>query len=207
MRIVAISDTHTQHCDLQIPDGDVLIFAGDGEFRTPADIIDFDIWLSTLDHDIIIVIAGNHDFFCERYPNDVQKYLKEAIYLRDEQYVLENGMTVWGSPMTPTFLNWAFMESEENLDKYHWSKIPQSTDILLVHGPAYGHLDIAWPGQGHLGCKTLASRIDSLKIPYVIHGHIHGGYGIEKTKNTTYINCSVLNEEYQLVNKPVVMDV
>ena len=36
---------------------------------------------------------------------------------------------------------------------------------------------------------------------------IHGGYGVEKTKDTTYINCSVLNEDYKLVNEPVVFDV
>ncbi|GEM_PF-4851519 len=34
MRIVAIGDTHTKHRKLQVPDGDVLLFAGDGEFRS-----------------------------------------------------------------------------------------------------------------------------------------------------------------------------
>ncbi len=33
MRIVAFGDTHTQHHNLKLPKGDVLIFAGDGEFR------------------------------------------------------------------------------------------------------------------------------------------------------------------------------
>ena len=156
MRIVTLSDTHTQHRDVEVPEGDVLIFAGDGEFRSALDLIEFDNWLSGLDHEYIIVIAGNHDFFCERYPSEVKKYLTEAIYSRNEQYVLPNGMTVWGSPMTKTFLNWAFMESDENLGRYYWSKIPKDTDILLVHGPAYKHLDIARPGSGHLGSKTLA---------------------------------------------------
>ena len=206
MRIVAFGDTHTQHRDLKVPDGDVLIFAGDGEFRTIKDLVDFDSWLSDLPHEEIILIAGNHDFFCERYPNEVGNYLMEAVYLKDAQYVLDNGMTVWGSPMTLTFLNWAFMESEDNLDQYHWSKIPDNTDILLSHGPAFGHQDVAHPGGDHLGSKTLAKRIDRLKIPYVICGHIHGGYGVEKTKDTTYINCSVLNEDYKRVNEPVVFD-
>ena len=67
--------------------------------------------------------------------------------------------------------------------------------------------NIAVPGGDCLGSETLAKRIRALKIPYVIHGHIHGGYGIEKTEKTTYVNCSVLDEEYQLVNKPIVIDV
>ena len=185
----------------------MLIFAGDGEFRHVFDRIKFNNWLSGLKFELIIAIAGNHDFYCERYPNEIRGYLTEAVYLKDEPYVLPNGMTVWGTPMTPTFLNWAFMESDENLDRYHWSKIPEKTDILLSHGPAFGHQDVAHPGGGHLGSKTLANRIKKLKIPYVIHGHIHGGYGVEKTKDTTYINCSVLNEDYKLVNEPVVFDV
>lgn len=37
MRIVAISDTHTQHRKLKVHDGDVLLFAGDGEFRAASD--------------------------------------------------------------------------------------------------------------------------------------------------------------------------
>ena len=109
--------------------------------------------------------------------------------------------------MTMTFLNWAFMDSDDNLDRYHWSKIPKKTDVLLTHGPAHGYLDIAEPQGDHLGSKTLARRIEKLKIPFVIHGHIHGGYGIQKIKDTTYVNCSVLNEDYEVVNQPVVIDV
>ena len=207
MKIVALGDTHTQHWNVSVPKGDVLIFAGDAEFRSALDLIDFNAWLSSLKHKTIVVIAGNHDFFCESYPNDVRKYLTKAIYLKDEQFILPNGMKVWGSPMTKTFLNWAFMELDENLGRYYWSKILKDTDILLVHGPAYKHLDTAVPGGDHLGSKTLAKKVEGLKIPYVVHGHIHGGYGIEKINKTTYINCSVLDEEYQLVNKPIVIDV
>jgi Icc-related predicted phosphoesterase len=206
MRIVTFSDTHTKHRDLKIPDGDVLIFAGDGEFYSASDLIDFNNWLSGLKHEHIIVIAGNHDFFCEKYPDEVNKYLTKAIYLKDEQYVLSNGMSVWGSPMTKTFLEWAFTESDEILGRDYWSKIPKDTDILLSHGPAYKHLDITAPGGDHLGSKALAKKIDELKIPYVIFGHIHGGYGIEKTNQTTYINCSVLDDKYDLVNEPIVLD-
>lgn len=207
MRIVAIGDTHTKHRKLQVPDGDVLLFAGDGEFRSALDLVNFNNWLTELGHGLVIVIAGNHDFFCERFPNEVGKYLTKAVYLRDAPYVLPNGMALWASPMTITFLNWAFMESEENLDRYHWSKIPQKTDILLTHGPAYGYLDTAQPEGGCLGSKTLCNRVEKLRIPYVIHGHIHGGYGIKKTQDTTFINCSVLDEDYNLVNKPIVIDV
>ncbi len=99
MRIVAIGDTHTQHNDVAVPKGDVLLFAGDGEFRNPLDLINFNIWLSSLPHKHIIVIASNHDFFCERYPKEVQRYLTKAAYLKDEKYILPNKMCLWGSAM------------------------------------------------------------------------------------------------------------
>ncbi len=98
------------------------------------------------------------------------------------------------------------METEENLEKNYWSQIPKETDILLTHGPAYQHLDVGQPQYGHIGCKTLTKRIEELEIPYVVHGHIHGGYGLAKTDKTTYINCSVTNEDYRVANKPIVMD-
>ena len=173
MRIVAFADTHTKHHDLKLPEGDVLIFAGEGEFRHVMDGIKFNDWLSGLKYECMIAIAGNHDFYGERYPGEVKNYLTKAVYLKDEPHVLPNGMTIWGSPMTRTFFHWAFMESEENLDRYHWSKIPQNTDILLTHGPAFGHQDTTHPGGDNLGSKTLAKTIDRLKIPYVVCGHIH----------------------------------
>ena len=83
----------------------------------------------------------------------------------------------------------------------------QNTDVLLTHGPAHGYLDTAELQGDHWGSRTLANRVEKLKIPYVIHGHIHGGYGIQKTKDTTYVNCSVLNEDYDVVNQPIVIDV
>ena len=58
MRIVALSDTHTQHRNVDVPEGDVLIFAGDGEFRSALDLIDFNDWLAHFKFDHIIVIAG-----------------------------------------------------------------------------------------------------------------------------------------------------
>ncbi|MBF0570495.1 MAG: metallophosphatase domain-containing protein [Candidatus Omnitrophica bacterium] len=207
MRIVAIGDTHTQHNNIKVPEGDVLLFAGDGEFRSILDLVNFNRWLSGLKHKHIIVIAGNHDFFCEKHPDEIKLYFTEAVYLRNERYELPNGMALWGSPMTRTFMDWAFMDTEENLDRNYWSKIPKSTDLLLVHGPAYGHLDTAVPGGASLGSKSLAKRMRKLKIPYVVFGHIHGSYGIKKTGDSAYINCSVLDEDYQLVNKPVVVDI
>lgn len=69
MKIVCISDTHNLHRAMLIPDGDVLIHAGDitvaGDAR---EVADFNTWLGTLPHKHKVVVAGNHDFCFEKSP-------------------------------------------------------------------------------------------------------------------------------------------
>ena len=70
VRIICISDTHGQHAGLRLPDGDILIHAGD--FMTygnaPREIIDFNTWLGRQPHAHKIVMAGNHDRLFESPP-------------------------------------------------------------------------------------------------------------------------------------------
>ena len=64
MRLVCISDTHSLHRRIpEIPDGDVLIHAGDClGAGTLDDVVHLDNWLGSLPHRHKIVIAGNHDW-------------------------------------------------------------------------------------------------------------------------------------------------
>ena|SRR3990167_7434738 len=74
-RFVCISDTHSKHTSIPfMPDGDVLIHAGDfSNVGTAKEILEFNEWLGTLKNKYrhIIVIAGNHDvtFDTENYEN------------------------------------------------------------------------------------------------------------------------------------------
>lgn len=63
-RIVCISDTHsmTSHMAKGVPDGDVLIHAGDfTRCGHMSEVRQFNKWLGTLPHKHKIVIAGNHE--------------------------------------------------------------------------------------------------------------------------------------------------
>ncbi len=64
-----MSDSHTMHRMVKVPDGDAFIHAGDitmaGE---ESEIRDFDDWLGTLPHKHKIVICGNHDLCFEDNP-------------------------------------------------------------------------------------------------------------------------------------------
>ena len=59
-----ISDTHCGHREMWVPDGDMLIHAGDflAEWdHSEAQLSDFASWLASLPHAAKIVCAGNHD--------------------------------------------------------------------------------------------------------------------------------------------------
>jgi len=43
-------------------------------------------------------------------------------------------------------------------------------------------------------------------LHYAYIGHIHEGYGIYKDSHTTYLNASILDENYVIVNRPVLFD-
>ncbi len=89
MRVVCISDTHGKHRKLNLPEGDVLIHAGDFSpyygLSNSETLKDFDDWLGTqtqFKHKI--VICGNHDLVAERwfYGNKVKgPLLKNAVLL------------------------------------------------------------------------------------------------------------------------------
>ena len=101
MRLVLISDTHGQHRKFDIPEGDVLIHAGDFMWsgRNYEEIIDFDVWLGSLPHKHKIVIAGNHDILFEQQYS-ARNHLTNATYLQDSGIEID-GLKFWGAPWLP----------------------------------------------------------------------------------------------------------
>src|SRR5580658_3578813 len=99
LRIVCISDTHGQHAKLHLPEGDILVHAGDfmafGD--KPREVTDFNQWLGKQTHRHKVVIAGNHDWMFERHPGAAQALLTNAIYLENSGTEIE-GLKFWGSP-------------------------------------------------------------------------------------------------------------
>ena len=85
--------------------------------------------------------------------------------------------------------------------------IPRNTDILLTHGPPKGILDETFHPQ-NVGCEMLRLRIiNEIQPKYSIFGHIHEAYGQVQENNIHFINASVVNLHYQLVNAPIVFEV
>lgn len=207
MQIVAISDTHGKHRDLNIPDGDILIHAGDvTRGGTKEQVVDFLNWFTEQKHTHKIFVAGNHDFFFEETDSKKIRRIipKEIIYLNDSGIAI-NGVKFWGSPITPWFNNWAFNRERGTEIKRHWDLIPNDTDVLITHGPPFGILDETVYGK-RTGCEELLLRVYQVKPQYHIFGHIHEDYGSFAKGETTFVNASVLDDWYEMKNKPVILD-
>ena len=44
-------------------------------------------------------------------------------------------------------------------------------------------------------------KIEEIRPKFHVFGHIHNSYGNKKIGKTTYINCSVCNEDYEVTSK------
>lgn len=209
MKITCISDTHSQYKKLILPKADILIIAGDIDlWEKTREVVDFNIWLDKQNYKYKIIIAGNHDRFIYENNSLFRALIHNYIYLENSGCEIE-GIKIWGSPITPRFNDWFFMEDRDKIQRY-WNMIPNDTDILVTHGPAWGYGDKIKRGNilyQCLGCTSLLETVERIKPKYHIFGHIHGSYGIEKNEYTTFVNCSVCNEEYELVNAPIELEI
>jgi predicted phosphohydrolase len=207
MQIVAISDTHGQHADLRLPPGDVLIHAGDVSGRgKESEIVDFLQWFAAQPHPHKIMIAGNHDFYFERESEErIRPIIPPNVTYLNDSGTTVNGLRIWGSPVSPWFFDWAFNRQRGADIQRHWNLIPADTDILITHGPVQGILDRTTRGEA-VGCENLLATVQAIRPRYFICGHIHEAFGMVEKNGTTFINASVLDERYRLVNEPVVVE-
>lgn len=209
MRVVCFSDTHGHHSKLKdVPDGDILIFAGDYTYDQRDEIKQlsrFNKWLGTLPHKHKIMIAGNHDWLFEREHYLATGIVTNAIYLNDSSTTIGK-LKVWGSPVTPAFNNWAFNRQRGSEIKRHWNMIPDDTNILVTHGPSRGVLD--WDARKHLGCDDLAATLCKLhNLKLHVFGHIHSGHGQENNGGVQYVNGACGYWWHHQWNQPIVVDI
>lgn len=213
MKIVCISDTHNRHDQIIVPDGDILIHAGDATGRgTIEEIEEFNFWFANLPHRYKIFVAGNHDWLFETNNLYARKLLDDSIiYLQDSSVEVEE-LKIYGSPWQPRFYDWAFnlMRGAEIAEK--WQQIPGDIDILITHGPPNGILDEV-PHRyfvENTGCEELRKTVEEIarfgKLKLHVFGHIHCGYGQTENFGVKFVNASNCNESYEPVQLPFVIE-
>lgn len=198
MKIVIVSDTHIALLKkiIDVPDGDMLIIAGDLDIYNSRHLEIFSEWMKRLPHKYKVIVPGNHDLFWRDTPKG------ETIRYDDFSLLVHSGIEVkglkiFGSPYTPWFGNWAFMYR-----RYHhlWEDIPKDTDVLVTHGPPFGILDDIRSGLDAGRCAGdhyLRNKVLETKPRVHCFGHIHGGSGVMDLEGIKFINASVVDDLYQ----------
>jgi Icc-related predicted phosphoesterase len=191
LRLAILSDTHEQHRDVDLPAVDLLIHADDWTFfsKRMKAVEDFNDWLAEqpIRHKTVLV-PGNHEFYLEADPPR-RSLTDNATVLIGERLSVE-GLNLWGSPVTPLY-GGAFGISDPKGRALHYAQIPADTHILITHGPPYGTLD-GLPGTNeHQGCLVLLEAVKCIRPLLHIFGHVHSGYGILQTADTTFVKAAL----------------
>lgn len=182
MRIWHISDTHTYHGFLKVPEGiDMVIFSGDcsnprDPYTNEQEVRNFITWFDSLKIKHKIFVAGNHDTSIEKGLITKDNFEQCCIHYLENTSVEIEGIKIFGSPYTPTFGDWSFMKARHKLDKVWKAAIPDDAKIIVVHGPPKGILDLSYDRNGNLefcGDKSLMNRIKEVKPSLMLFGHIH----------------------------------
>lgn len=210
MKIWHISDTHTYHGLLKVPEGiDMVIHSGDATnprdpYASEQEMLNFITWFGSLPIKHKVFVAGNHDLCIERNLITKIDFMKNGIVYLENDYVEVEGIKIWGSPFTPSFgQGWAFNKKRSALHDI-WKEIPDDVDIVVVHGPPKGILDLAYHQLNCIefcGDEALRKRMYLLNPKLCLFGHIHNNDDIINAGtiklsigDTIYSNGSVVTD-------------
>ncbi|KAL6743288.1 hypothetical protein Aduo_016343 [Ancylostoma duodenale] len=216
LKVVCISDTHDQ-LDLvkDIPDGDVLIHAGDlTNYGSERELKKVNEELGRLPHKHKLIVAGNHDLGfddSEDPKGRLEKYrgqgtpkgyllLTNVTYLQDKGVEIE-GVKFFGSSWHPLY-GYPFYRPRSELKK-KWKVLPSNLDVLITHTPALGYLDTF--GDERWGCRYLLEEIeDRVKPKFHVFGHVHERYGALSNGATIFVNAAQAAKNNKIANKPLI---
>lgn len=201
MRIWHISDTHSMHGFLRVPnDIDMVIHSGDvsnpsNPYINEPEVHNFIEWYASLPMRYKIFVAGNHDTSIEKRlvtPYDFEK--ADITYLENSSTHVE-GFNIWGTPITPAFgVGWAWNRVRSKMNSL-WESIPEYTDIVISHGPPKGILDLTYNQQNEVelcGCIAMKKHMLRLQPQLCLFGHIHNFEDITNAGTMKIYGCNTL---------------
>lgn len=152
--------------------------------------LDFLNWFCDLPYAHKIFICGNHDDCL--YRADISGLDKNVHYLCNSGVAID-GVQFYGVPM---FMGDCLSDRQAK----NIANIPDDTDVLITHSPAYGILD--FDDNIHYGDEQLLARIMEIQPRLHLFGHIHVQHGVTTEHGTTFSNGAMMNGDYTAFNQP-----
>lgn len=193
MKILHLSDTHGCHRRLlDLPEADVVVHSGDFTVNgSEAEAIDFMNWLCDIPYLHKIFICGNHDDCL--YGANIEGLDDNVHYLCNSGIEID-GLKFYGVPM---FMGDCITDRQSR----NYARIPEDTDILITHSPAYGILD--FDDGINYGSEEILEKFPSLpNLKAHLFGHIHARHNILKQSGIIFSNGAIMNADYTNFNNP-----
>lgn len=223
MKIIVISDLHgnlipypssfwegIEGCELLLICGDIVPL--NIQFKKKESeswfLNEFKTWCDSLPVKQIYFIGGNHDYLLKVSKNIKQHFSDNVHYLKHELVEYKN-YKIFGTPYCKIFGNWPFMKPNDELEIL-FNDIPENLDILMTHDPpSLGTVGtILQKSNINAGNEILSKYILERNPKYVFSGHIHSGnHNIELVNNSNIVNCSILDEYYNITYKPLIIEI
>lgn len=192
MKILHISDTHgCHHRQRDLPEADVVVHSGDFTMNgSEAEAIDFMNWFCDLPYHHKIFICGNHDDCL--YGANIDGLDDNVHYLCNSGIEID-GLKFYGVPM---FMGDCVTDRQSR----NYACIPEDTDILITHSPAYGILD--FDDGINYGSEEILQSLPVLhNLKAHLFGHIHARHGVRTIGNTIFSNGAIMNADYTNLNR------
>lgn len=169
-----------------MPEADVIVHSGDiSNNGSEEEVLDFLNWMISLPYRYKIFVAGNHDL-CLWDAVGIESLPDNLFFLQDK------GVTIEGY----YFYGLGYDHSEE--------VIPDDTDVIITHEPPVMILDLS--SGTHWGNASLLRRVLDIKPHYHLFGHAHEGYGTTIKDGIVFSNAALLNDQLQMVRRPLLLD-
>lgn len=157
--------------------------------------IDFLDWYCDLPYRHKIFICGNHDECL--YGADINGLDDNVHYLCNSGIEIE-GMKFYGVPM---FMGDCVTDRQSR----NYARIPDDTDILITHSPAYGVLDL--DDNINYGSEEILMKLSDLHLKAHLFGHIHARHGMETINGTVFSNGAIMNSDYSNLFSPNIISI
>jgi len=193
MKILTLSDEicpalYDHYVPGRLAEYDLIISCGDLSARYLSFIV-------TMARVPVLYVHGNHDVNYSRTP-------PEGCDCIDDQLIVYKGVRILGLGGSKKYRNaphqYTEKEMQKRIRKLRWKLWRhKGVDIVVTHAPPKGVGDA--DDIAHQGFEELLKLMDKYKPKYLLHGHVHLSYGIDKTRVRQYGDTKVINASERYV--------